>query len=84
MVGIVSQGSEARLLQDGINAVATIEYKDYETQYSKIFETKKSEKAYEYPEAVRMVLESFDDFHPDIAAHAKRVFDDQHLDSEIE
>jgi oligoendopeptidase F len=43
----------------------------------------KSEKAYEYPEAVRMVLESFDDFHPDIAAHAKRVLDDQHLDSEV-
>ena len=43
----------------------------------------KSEKTYEYSDAVRMVLESFDDFHPDIATHAKRVFDDQHLDSEV-
>ena len=45
--GIVSQGSEARLLQEGINAIATIEYKDYEMEYSKIFETNQSEKAYE-------------------------------------
>jgi len=43
----------------------------------------KSEKTYEYSEAVSMVLESFDDFHPDIATHARRVFDDQHLDSEV-
>ena len=47
MVGIVTQGSEARLLQEGINAIATIEYKDYEMEYSKIFETFNSEKAYE-------------------------------------
>lgn len=47
MPGIVSQGSEARLLQEGINAIATIEYKDYEMEYSKIFETYNSEKAYE-------------------------------------
>ncbi len=45
--GIVSQGSEARLLQEGINAVATIEHKDYEMEYSKIFASTKSEKAYE-------------------------------------
>ena len=43
----------------------------------------KSEKTYEYPEAVNMVLESFDEFHPNIAALAKRVFDDQYLDSEV-
>ena len=43
----------------------------------------KSEKNYEYSDAVRMVLESFDDFRPEIAALAKRVFDDQHLDSEV-
>ncbi len=43
----------------------------------------KSEKTYEYSDAVRMVLESFDDFRPEIAALAKRVFDDQHLDSEV-
>lgn len=47
MSGIVTQGSEARLLQEGINAIATIEYKDYETEYSKIFTTYNSEKAYE-------------------------------------
>ena len=47
MTGIVSQGSEARLLQEGINAIATIEYKDYEMEYDKIFTTHTSEKAYE-------------------------------------
>jgi hypothetical protein len=47
MTGIVSQGSEARLLQEGINAIATIEYKDYEMEYDKIFTTYDSEKAYE-------------------------------------
>lgn len=47
MPSIVTQGSEARLLQEGINAVATIEYKDYEMEYSKIFTTETSEKAYE-------------------------------------
>jgi hypothetical protein len=47
MSGIVTQGSEARLLQEGINAIATIEYKDYEMEYSKIFKTFNSEKAYE-------------------------------------
>ncbi len=45
--GIVTQGSEARLLQEGVHAVATIEYKDYEMEYSKIFDSKGSEKAYE-------------------------------------
>jgi oligoendopeptidase F len=43
----------------------------------------KSEKTYEYAEAVGMVLNSFEEFHPSIAAHAKRVFDDNHLDSEV-
>jgi len=47
MPSIVTQGSEARLLQEGINAVATIEYKDKEMQYDKIFTTYQSEKAYE-------------------------------------
>lgn len=46
-VGIVTQATEARLLQEGINAIASIEYKDYEMEYSKIFTTKKSTKAYE-------------------------------------
>jgi hypothetical protein len=44
---IVTQGSEARLLQEGINAIATIEYKDYEMEYSKIFDTETSSKAFE-------------------------------------
>ncbi|UCD42736.1 MAG: M3 family oligoendopeptidase [Chloroflexota bacterium] len=43
----------------------------------------KSDKEYEYAEAVGMVLESFDEFHPKIAALAKRVFDEEHLDSEV-
>jgi oligoendopeptidase F len=43
----------------------------------------KSAKEYEYADAVGMVLESFDEFHPQIATLAKRVFDDQHLDSEV-
>jgi oligoendopeptidase F len=43
----------------------------------------KSDKEYEYAQAVGMVLESFDEFHPQIATLAKRVFDDQHLDSEV-
>ena len=47
MVAIVTQGSEARLLQEGINAIATIEYKDYPMEYDKIFTTYGSEKAYE-------------------------------------
>lgn len=47
MTAIVTQGSEARLLQEGINAIATIEYADKEMEYDKIFTTFKSEKAYE-------------------------------------
>jgi len=47
MVGIVSQSSESRLLQEGINAVATMSYEDKPRQYDKIFETKQSTKAYE-------------------------------------
>jgi oligoendopeptidase F len=43
----------------------------------------KSEKTYEHSAAVSMVLEAFDEFHPEIAALAKRVLDDQHLDSEV-
>lgn len=46
-VGLVTQGSEARLLQEGINAIATIEYKDYVMEYAAIFEVYNSEKAYE-------------------------------------
>lgn len=44
---ITTQGSESRLLQEGIRAIATIEYKDYEMELDKIFETMSSDKAYE-------------------------------------
>lgn len=47
MPGIVSQSSESRLLQEGINAVATMSYEDKPRQYDKIFTTKTSTKAYE-------------------------------------
>ena len=46
-VAITTQGSEARLLQEGINAIATAEYKDYPMEYDKIFASEGSEKAYE-------------------------------------
>jgi oligoendopeptidase F len=36
-----------------------------------------------YARAVGMVLESFHQFSPTVAAQAKRVFDDMHIDSEI-
>ena len=41
-----------------------------------------SAKTIEYGEAVDMVLETFDAFHPTVAAHARRVFDQDHIDSE--
>jgi len=47
MPSVVSQGSNPRLLQEGINAVATIEYSDYEMEYDKIFTTTTSKKGYE-------------------------------------
>jgi oligoendopeptidase F len=43
----------------------------------------KSEKKYEYSEAVGMVLDSFEEFRPRLATLAKRVFDESHLDSEV-
>ncbi len=43
----------------------------------------KSEKTYEFNDAVNMVLESFNQFDPKFGALAKRVFDDKHLDSEV-
>jgi oligoendopeptidase F len=36
-----------------------------------------------YSEAVRSVLDTFEDFHPTFAAMAERVFAERHLDSEI-
>jgi oligoendopeptidase F len=42
-----------------------------------------SDRAIEYPEAVRSVLETFHDFHPSFAQMAERVFAENHLDGEI-
>jgi oligoendopeptidase F len=42
-----------------------------------------SERRIPYPDAVRSVLETFEDFHPTFAAHAERVFAESHIDSEI-
>jgi oligoendopeptidase F len=43
----------------------------------------KSEKTYEHPQAVGMVFEAFEEFHPRIADLARRVLDEKHLDSEV-
>jgi oligoendopeptidase F len=45
--------------------------------------SKKSDKTIDYPDAINIVLDSFTDFHPDFAAMARRIFDDNHIDSEI-
>ncbi len=42
-----------------------------------------AERTYPFPEAVHMVLHSLDSFSPTLAAHARRVFTDGHVDSEI-
>ncbi|MGZ9165304.1 MAG: M3 family oligoendopeptidase [Anaerolineales bacterium] len=43
----------------------------------------KSDKPFEYDAAAQMVLDSFTDFDPRIGELARRVFDQDHLDSEI-
>jgi oligoendopeptidase F len=42
-----------------------------------------SEKKYRFAEAVRLTLDSFERFDPKIAALARRVFDEHHLDSQV-
>ncbi len=42
-----------------------------------------SDRKIEYSGAVRSVLETFEDFHPDFATLANRVFAENHLDGEI-
>ena len=42
-----------------------------------------SDRKIAYGDAVRSVLETFDNFHPQFAAHAERVLAENHLDSEI-
>ena len=43
----------------------------------------KSDKTYEYGKAAEMVLDSFSAFHPDFGKDARRVFTENHLDSEV-
>ena len=43
----------------------------------------KSDKLYEYADAAEMVIESFGEFNPAIAGMVQRVFDEEHLDSEV-
>jgi oligoendopeptidase F len=43
----------------------------------------KSDKAFEFGDAARMVLESFRAFEPQVGELAQRVFDQDHLDSEV-
>jgi oligoendopeptidase F len=42
-----------------------------------------SEKMYSFGNAASMVLDSFQEFSPEVAELAQRVFDQQHLDSEV-
>lgn len=42
-----------------------------------------SDKQIEWDRAVTMVLDTFTGFHPDVAADARRVFDQRHIDSEV-
>ena len=42
-----------------------------------------ADKTYTYDEAVNMVLEAFEDFTPQMAELAKRVFDEKHIDSAV-
>ena len=43
----------------------------------------KSDKAFAFDRATEMVLASFNDFHADFGKLARRVFDDNHLDSQV-
>jgi oligoendopeptidase F len=43
----------------------------------------KSDKAFEFNDAAKMVLESFSAFEPKVGELAQRVFDQDHLDSEV-
>lgn len=43
----------------------------------------KSDKTYAFDQAAGMVLESFSSFHPDFGKLARRVFDENHMDSEV-
>ncbi len=42
-----------------------------------------AEKKYDFPYAVQLILDSFEEFSPEMAGLAKRVLEQQHLDAEI-
>jgi len=42
-----------------------------------------TERRYSFAEAVQFILETFARFSPTLAGHARRIFDDRHLDAEI-
>ena len=42
-----------------------------------------SDRKVDYKDAVHLVLDTFQNFHPTIARHAQRVFDQNHIDSEV-
>ena len=42
-----------------------------------------AEKRYEFPAAVELVLDSYHDFSPTLANHARRIFAENHIDSEL-
>ncbi len=43
----------------------------------------KSSKKIDYADAVQMVLDTFDNFSPEVGQQARRVFNDRHIDSEV-
>ena len=43
----------------------------------------KSDKTYDFNQGVQLTLEAFEDFDPRIARLAKKVFDENHIDSEV-
>ncbi len=42
-----------------------------------------SDRQFDFGDAVTLVLDTFQNFHPTIAQHARRVFDQSHIDSEV-
>lgn len=42
-----------------------------------------ADKTFEYSDAVELIIDSFNQFSPDVAGMAMRIFDDNHIDAEI-
>ncbi len=53
------------------------------TRYDIYAPVEKSDKTYNYKDAAEIVLDSFNEFHPQFAAMAKQILDADHVDSEI-